>query len=53
MIGDALDERQMGNIVLAMAALEQPWNCPHGRPTMQYARRARPSLPWPNVHAAA
>eukprot|EP00002_Diphylleia_rotans_P004461 TRINITY_DN1329_c0_g1_i18.p1 TRINITY_DN1329_c0_g1~~TRINITY_DN1329_c0_g1_i18.p1 ORF type:complete len:231 (-),score=45.75 TRINITY_DN1329_c0_g1_i18:269-961(-) len=36
MIGTALDPSQMTKIVLNMAELEHPWNCPHGRPTMRH-----------------
>ncbi|KAI8824179.1 putative DNA mismatch repair protein pms2 [Fimicolochytrium jonesii] len=36
MIGTALDAGQMKKIVLQMGEMEQPWNCPHGRPTMRH-----------------
>ncbi|KAJ3158184.1 Mismatch repair endonuclease pms2 [Geranomyces michiganensis] len=36
MIGDALDLPQMKKIVLQMGEMNQPWNCPHGRPTMRH-----------------
>lgn len=36
MIGTALTRRQMRGIVSNMGGLEQPWNCPHGRPTMRH-----------------
>jgi DNA mismatch repair protein PMS2 len=36
MIGTALSARQMGGIVRQMGLIEQPWNCPHGRPTMRH-----------------
>ncbi len=35
MIGDALTLHQMQDIVCKMGQLDQPWNCPHGRPTMR------------------
>jgi DNA mismatch repair protein PMS2 len=35
MIGDALTKKQMQEIVRKMGQLDQPWNCPHGRPTMR------------------
>jgi DNA mismatch repair protein PMS2 len=35
MIGDVLTRKQMQDIVLKMGELDQPWNCPHGRPTMR------------------
>lgn len=36
MIGKALDRGQMARVVGKMAKIEQPWNCPHGRPTMRH-----------------
>ena len=36
MIGTALSKSVMRNIVDHMETLEQPWNCPHGRPTMRH-----------------
>ncbi|KAJ3005063.1 ATP-binding mismatch repair protein [Thoreauomyces humboldtii] len=36
MIGTALDLGQMRKIVLQMGEMDQPWNCPHGRPTMRH-----------------
>lgn len=36
MIGDALDKKQMVKIVQNLEGLNQPWNCPHGRPTMRH-----------------
>lgn len=36
MIGDALTARQMKEIVSRMGTMDQPWNCPHGRPTMRH-----------------
>jgi DNA mismatch repair protein PMS2 len=35
MIGSALHGREMRKIVDQLATLNQPWNCPHGRPTMR------------------
>lgn len=35
MIGDPLTIQRMNQIVKHMAEIEQPWNCPHGRPTMR------------------
>ncbi|KZW00314.1 Pms2 protein, partial [Exidia glandulosa HHB12029] len=49
MIGDALNMRQMKEIVSHMGTMDQPWNCPHGRPTMrhlaslQHVQRTPPS----------
>ena len=36
MIGTALDHRAMVTLVRHMAEMDQPWNCPHGRPTMRH-----------------
>ncbi len=36
MVGDSLDSRKMKDIVTSLATLQQPWNCPHGRPTMKH-----------------
>nr|WJN24951.1 mismatch repair protein [Moesziomyces parantarcticus] len=36
MIGTALNKARMGAILVNMGTIEQPWNCPHGRPTMRH-----------------
>ncbi|CAN6442723.1 unnamed protein product [Victoria cruziana] len=36
MIGDVLRKNEMQKIVLHLAELRSPWNCPHGRPTMRH-----------------
>lgn len=36
MIGTHLSEREMVGIVQQLVHIEQPWNCPHGRPTMRH-----------------
>jgi DNA mismatch repair protein PMS2 len=36
MIGTALNRKEMLSIVNQMVSVEQPWNCPHGRPTMRH-----------------
>ena len=36
MIGDALSKKDMYKLVNQLSTLEQPWNCPHGRPTMRH-----------------
>ncbi|XP_061765069.1 mismatch repair endonuclease PMS2 [Nerophis ophidion] len=36
MIGTALSTSEMKKLVLHMSEIEQPWNCPHGRPTMRH-----------------
>ncbi|KAL9548707.1 hypothetical protein MBANPS3_005560 [Mucor bainieri] len=35
-IGDSLSKNQMTKIVRHMGEIDQPWNCPHGRPTMRH-----------------
>ncbi|EKX51491.1 Pms1 mismatch repair mutL [Guillardia theta CCMP2712] len=35
-IGKHLTRQQMRVIVDHMSSMEQPWNCPHGRPTMRH-----------------
>ena len=44
MIGTALDMNRMGRIVRKMEDLYQPWNCPHGRPTMRHLSVMTPML---------
>ncbi|VDM72413.1 unnamed protein product [Strongylus vulgaris] len=36
MIGTALTTNQMKSIVSHLGTLDQPWNCPHGRPTLRH-----------------
>ena len=36
MIGKTLTLKQMGALVKKMGAIDKPWNCPHGRPTMRH-----------------
>lgn len=36
MIGTALSRDTMKRVVSHMADMQQPWNCPHGRPTMRH-----------------
>ncbi|XP_075686367.1 mismatch repair endonuclease PMS2 [Rhinoderma darwinii] len=36
MIGTALNASEMRKLVAHMGEIEQPWNCPHGRPTMRH-----------------
>ncbi|GAA5881569.1 hypothetical protein JCM3774_005352 [Rhodotorula dairenensis] len=36
MIGKALNHKQMTTILQHMGQMEQPWACPHGRPTMRW-----------------
>jgi DNA mismatch repair protein PMS2 len=36
MIGTAIGMKEMNEVVSHMADLDQPWNCPHGRPTLRH-----------------
>lgn len=36
MIGTAMQESEMKTIVGRLEKIDQPWNCPHGRPTMRH-----------------
>ncbi|CAH1793681.1 unnamed protein product [Owenia fusiformis] len=36
MIGTALSKSHMKQVLRHMGEIEQPWNCPHGRPTMRH-----------------
>ena len=36
MIGTGLSKRLMKRILENLSTIEQPWNCPHGRPTLQH-----------------
>lgn len=36
MIGSSLSRLKMETVVQNLSALDKPWNCPHGRPTMRH-----------------
>ncbi|CAA7264531.1 unnamed protein product [Cyclocybe aegerita] len=36
MVGMPLTQAQMTTVVHHMGTMDQPWNCPHGRPTMRH-----------------
>ena len=36
MIGTHLDLPKMRQLTRQLATLDQPWNCPHGRPTLRH-----------------
>ena len=36
MVGRALERSEQIKIVTNLATMDQPWNCPHGRPTLQH-----------------
>lgn len=36
MVGTCLSQVEMTTIISRMGDIEQPWNCPHGRPTMRH-----------------
>ncbi|RHW70622.1 mismatch repair protein PMS1 [Trypanosoma brucei equiperdum] len=39
MVGTMLSEKKMRSVVDRMGELEQPWNCPHGRPTVRHVSK--------------
>lgn len=43
MIGSSLSQQEMRTVVTNLGTIEQPWNCPHGRPTLQYLYDMRES----------
>ena len=45
MIGRALHPRAQRAVLDHLADLEQPWNCPHGRPTMRHLALLPPPAP--------
>jgi len=38
MIGDSLSKKEMKQIVHRLNNLDQPWDCPHGRPTIRHVK---------------
>lgn len=44
MIGMPLQHHDMQSIVQHMGVMDQPWNCPHGRPTMRHLVHLQPLL---------
>lgn len=36
MIGQALQQNTMSQVILHLSTLDRPWNCPHGRPTIRH-----------------
>mmetsp|Transcript_17924 Transcript_17924/g.24684 ORF Transcript_17924/g.24684 Transcript_17924/m.24684 type:complete len:120 (+) Transcript_17924:57-416(+) len=38
MVGTALSHKEMEDVVRKMYDVDEPWNCPHGRPTMRHVR---------------
>lgn len=46
MIGRTLQKRQMETLVRHMGEIDQPWNCPHGRPTMRHIMGLRAWQGW-------
>lgn len=36
MIGTALNNNEMQKLIIQMAQMENPWSCPHGRPTIRH-----------------
>ncbi len=44
MIGTALSHKEMNSVVQKLAKVDQPWNCPHGRPTMRHVANVLPLM---------
>ena len=44
MVGDSLARSKMVEIVTGLSDLQQPWNCPHGRPTFKHLLSAEDLL---------
>lgn len=38
MIGDALSQKKMEEVVKRLCSMDQPWTCAHGRPTVKHIR---------------
>lgn len=36
MIGTALNTSEMYKLIMQMTQMQNPWNCPHGRPTIRH-----------------
>lgn len=36
MIGTALNNTEMQKLIIQMSQMKNPWNCPHGRPTIRH-----------------
>ena len=55
MIGTALQHQEMKSVVGRLENIDQPWNCPHGRPTMRHlidlrsTRRKKRNYPSSNL----
>ena len=55
MIGTALQHQEMKSVVSRLESIDQPWNCPHGRPTMRHlidlrsTRRKKRNYPSSNL----
>lgn len=43
MIGKTLTKGQMSQLLRNMGTIDQPWNCPHGRPTMRHLTKLNPA----------
>ncbi|CAM9617036.1 unnamed protein product [Chrysoparadoxa australica] len=44
MIGTSLNKQTMTKVVRKLAEIDQPWNCPHGRPTLRFLSDVSPAL---------
>ncbi|KAF4622028.1 hypothetical protein D9613_009528 [Agrocybe pediades] len=57
MIGKPLNTHQMTTLIRHMGTMDQPWNCPHGRPTMRHlvdirhsGSKAKESVDWSSIY---
>ncbi|KAF8797761.1 hypothetical protein BYT27DRAFT_6923499 [Phlegmacium glaucopus] len=50
MIGMPLNLHHMTTVIRHMGTIDQPWNCPHGRPTMRHLLDMRLSGPGRRLH---
>lgn len=44
MIGDTLSKKEMANVIQKLGKVDQPWDCPHGRPTMRHVKDLKDTL---------
>ncbi|KAH9481881.1 DNA mismatch repair protein PMS1 [Psilocybe cubensis] len=56
MVGMPLNHHQMTSVIRHMGTMDQPWNCPHGRPTMRHlsdirkpGSKSRECIDWSSI----
>uniref|UniRef100_A0A7E4VU38 DNA_mis_repair domain-containing protein n=1 Tax=Panagrellus redivivus TaxID=6233 RepID=A0A7E4VU38_PANRE len=52
MVGDDLEKRQIRKLITNLSTLKNPWNCPHGRPTIRLLHINLPKRPSFEVSSA-